>query len=366
MNNIVRQRILLITAAAVLLIVLLFILFFSSSSDNKSYKIGYIMTGETDEAGWNGMNYKGIEYVCDKYDIELIVKENVAEDSGMCAEAISELADNGVQMIILSSYGYPEEVRSTIAEYPEIPFYGISAEFYTDNFTSYFGRMYQARYLSGIVAGMMTETDKIGYVAAIPNVEVNRGINAFTLGVRRVNPDAEVVVSWTGFWDDEEKGIYAAEELIKNENTDLIAYHQNRHYAVDAAEKAGVYSIGYNEAAEGYSDKYLTAAVWEWKYLYEAVIKDFIQGQANTTRHQWCGIETGAIGLSEYSPLITDEIKAEIEKAKKEILSGKDVFSGEIYDNTGYLRCGADEFLSDIYLMTEFDWYVDGVELYEE
>lgn len=355
-----RQVLLIALAAAVLAVIVILVALFNGFSGNGKVRVGYIMTGSTDEQGWNGMNYKGIAAVCENMDAELIVKENVTEGTGMCAKAIEELADSDAQLIILSSYGYPAEVREIIDSYPETSFYGISADYYSDNMTSYFGRMYQARYLSGIIAGMMTESGSVGYVAAMPNNEVNRGINAFAMGVRRVNPDAYVNVIFTDSWDDSEKEKAAAEKLIAD-GADVLAYHQNRAYTAETAESKGVYSIGYNEADDRFSDKYLTAAVWNWELLYNDIVKDFMQGRANSRQHHWCGIETGAVGLSEYSPLVSQEIINEVEKAKAEILSGKDVFSGEIYDNSGNRRCGKDEFISDSALMSEFDWYVDGV-----
>ncbi|MBR4095984.1 MAG: BMP family ABC transporter substrate-binding protein [Oscillospiraceae bacterium] len=360
MKNKTRQTILIVSAIVLLAAFVIIVMYFSNSKDNEKTKIGYVMTGSTDEHGWNGMNYKGIETVCANLGLELMVKENVLEGTGKCTEAVSELAEGGAEMIILSSFGYPGEVTELIDSYPEISFYGISSQYYSENMSSYFGRMYQMRYLTGIIAGMITESDNIGYVAAMANDEVNRGINAFTLGVRRVNPDAVVNVMWTDSWDDEAKAKSAANSLIAD-GADVLAYHQNQPYVVEAADEAGVYSIGYNEAAEGFSDKYLTAAVWDWEHLYYDIITEFLQGKANIHQHHWCGMETGAIALSEFSPLVTEEIRAEVEKAKAEILAGNDVFSGEIYDNTGTKRCGADEFISDTSLISDFDWYVDGV-----
>lgn len=364
MKNKTKLTILIISVVVLLTAIALLVLYFNNSKDDEVKKIGYIMTGAIDEHGWNGMNYKGIEAVCSSLGVELMVKENVLEGTGMCIKAVSELAEAGAEMIILSSFGYPGEVAELIDKYPKISFYGISSQYYADNMSSYFGRMYQMRYLTGIIAGMITESNNIGYVAAMANDEVNRGINAFTMGVKRVNPDAIVNVMWTDSWDDEAKAKSVAKTLI-SDGADVLAYHQNQPYVVAAADEEGVYSIGYNEAAEGYSDKYLTAAVWDWEYLYFDIIKEFLQGRANSRQHHWCGMETGAIGLSEFSPLVTDEIRAEVEKAKAEILSGKDVFSGEIYDINGVKRCDEDEFISDAALMDDFDWYVDGVVINE-
>ena len=365
MSNKFTKIILIVLIAALVAGIITFVLFFYSAKDNDARKVGYIMTGIKYEAGWNGMNYKGISTVCENLGIELLVKENILENTGACPEAVSQLIDEGAELVILSSYGYPAESKEVIDSHQDVSFYGISTDYYSSNITSYFGRMYQARYLSGIIAGMTTETDKIGYVAAMSNCEVNRGINAFTLGVRRVNPDAEVIVIRTGEWDNEEKGQAAVNTLIEEYNVDLLTYHQNRPYVVEAAEEAGIYSIGYNEAEEGFSDKYLTAAVWNWEELYSDIITDFLQGDANSKLHHWCGLETGAVSLSAYSPLVSQAARAEVDKAKNEILTGHDIFSGEIHDNTGVVRCEADEFISDTTLMDDLYWYVDGVIIHE-
>ncbi len=363
-NKLTKILLVFLTLLLVSGIVAFFLASHSSNVDEKR-KIGYILTGAVDEPGWNGMNYAGMETVCNDLDVELLVKENIPENTGACPEAVIQLIDEGAELIVLSSYGYPAEVKDLINKYPDISFYGISSDYYADNMTSYFGRMYQARYLAGIIAGMTTETNKIGYVAAMSNCEVNRGINAFTLGVRRVNPEAEVIVYRTGTWNDEASETDAANLLINSYGVDLLTYHQNQPYVVNAAEKAGIYSIGYNEAEGGMSDKYLTAAVWKWEMLYNDIVKDFLQGKANSKQHLWCGLETDAIGLSPYSGLVSQEARAEVEKAKQEILSGNDIFSGEIFDNTGVLRCGKDEFISDITLMNDIYWYVDGVIIHE-
>lgn len=365
MSNKLTKILLIILIAVLAAGIIAFAAISYNTNDDDVRKIGYIMTGSKDEAGWNGMNYTGISTVCENFGLKLILKEHIQENTGECPEAISQLAEEGAELIILSSYGYPGEVKDSIDNYPGISFYGNSSDYYSDNMTSYFGRMYQVRYLAGIIAGATTETNRIGYVAAMSNCEVNRGINAFTMGVRRVNPEAEVIVSRTGSWNDEDKGRAAAKKLIEEYKVDLLTYHQNQPYIIDVAEEAGIYSIGYNEAEEGLSDKYLTAAVWDWEKLYSDIITDFLQGRANSKQHHWCGLETGAVKLSAYSPLVSQEAQAEVEKAKNEILSGRDVFSGEIYDNTGVIRCEEDEFISDATLMNDFYWYVDGVIIHE-
>lgn len=363
-NSRVRQKILLVMIV-ILIVVIAGIIIMTGYKKSTVPKIGLIITGSKTDAGWNGVHYQGVSYACDKLDAELIVKENVPENAELCEEAIQALVDDGAGMIILSSYAYPEKVKSVIESYPEVAFYGSSAEYYADNMTSYFGRMYQARYLAGIIAGMTTENNRIGYVAAMSNIEVNRGINAFTLGVRSVNPEAVVNVVWTGSWDNEKAEIEATSRLIYDKDIDLVTYHQNRHYVAQTADEAGIYSIGYNEARDNLSEKYLTAAVWNWDALYYGIVREYVLGEGNDIKRHWFGINTGVVGLSEYSPEVSEEVIKAVETAKNDILAGKDVFSGVIYDNNGQLRCDEGESISDELLLEKLDWFVDGVEIYE-
>lgn len=364
MSNRKKRCILLCAGAVVLAAIFAVILLFGGSPKAEAPKIGFIMTGSTEDIGWNGMHYSGIRSACDTLGAELIIKEHIGEGTGQCTEAIDQLAAEGAKMIVLSSYSYPAEAATVIESYPDIAFYGISAEYYADNMTSFFGRMYQARYLAGIIAGMHTESNKIGYVAAMPNSEVNRGINAFALGVKSVAPDAEVKVYWTYSWDDEAKETQAAQLLIED-GADVLTYHQNQPYTAYAADKAGVYSIGYNQAVDSLSEKYLTAAVWDYEALYSKIVKELLQGKPNSVTRHWFGIETGAVGLSEFSPLVSEQTKNAVDAAMERMTNGNDVFSGVIYDNNGTLRCNEDESISDDTLLTGMDWFVDGVSFYE-
>lgn len=361
-----KKGIILILLGVLVFVIILCSILFTGKSKEDTQKIGFILSGSVDEYGWNGMHYQGFKSSCEKLGVEMLVKENVKEFTGECEAAIHELVQDGASMIVLSSYGYTEEVFDVVQEYPEVVFYGNSSEYHSSNLTSYFVRMYQARYMAGIVAGMKTESNKIGYVAAMENNEVNRGINAFTLGVKSVNPDAVVNVIWTNTWDDETKETLAAKTLIEKAGVDVITYHQNQDYVIREAEKHGIYSIGYHVVSEGMSSKYLTSVVCNWELLYEEIIKQYLQGNGNSVTNYWIGIDKDVVGLSTYSKEITPEIVAEVEYAMQEMDKGNDVFSGVIYDNLGQLRCGEDEIIRDEILLEQFDWFVEGVEIYEE
>lgn len=366
MNKVGLRQIFLLILAGLVLIATIVLIIVTGSEKNTSHVVGLIITGETDDDGWNSAHYNGVIAACEKLGTKLIVKENVTEGSGKCADAIHELVNEGAGMIILSSYSYSSETKEVIDSYPQIAFYAISSEYYAKNITSYFGRMYQARYLAGIIAGLQTESDSIGYVAAMPNSEVNRGINAFTLGVKSVNPKATVYVHWTGSWDDEIRETAAAEALISDKSADVLTYHQNQHYTAQTADKAGVYSIGYNEVAEGLSEKYLTAAVWNWDALYYQIIREYVQGQPNAVERRWFAIDSGTVSLSDFSPLVKETALQAVKEAQNRWLKGEDVFSGELYDNNGVLKCNQNETLTDEMLFENMDWLVEGVEICNE
>lgn len=359
-------RVLVAVCTCCVVLAIIAVILFVGKEEKSGTKIGFIMTGSSEEYGWNGMHYDGVKTACEKLGGKLQIREHVKEFSGECIEAIHELAEEGVGMIILSSYGYSEEAKEVVKEYPQITFYVNSSEYHDVNMTSYFARMYQARYLAGIVAGKMTVTGKIGYVAAMENNEVNRGINAFTLGVKRVNPAAEVVVHWTGDWDNAEKEKQAAYDLLQKEQADVLTYHQNQANVIEVAESEGVYSIGYHLAPESASMNNLTTVSCSWNLVYEEIIRAYMVGKGNVNKNYWIGLEADAVGLSQYSEAVTDEIKQEVEAAKQEIMSGRDVFSGLILDNEGRLRCGEKETISDQVILENFDWFVEGVRIYEE
>jgi len=358
---------LLLGAALLLLVVIiLLIVLYRGGERTTTQTVGIVLSGSAQENGWNGANYEGAKKASERMGVRLLVREHVREGTGECAEAVGELAAEGAGMIMLSSYAYAKEVQELVQAYPDIVFHVNAQESLTDNMVSYFARMYQARYLSGIIAGMRTRSNVIGYVAARPNNEVNRGINAFTLGVRRKNPAARVVVFWTGAWDNREQEMEAVDRLVRERHADVIAYHQNQGNAIEAADAAGVDSIGYHQQYDTGSPGHLTAIVCDWEKVYAEMISAYLKGRGNTADHYWIGMEADAVGLTPYSEYVTQEMRDAVEEARQEILSGKAVFSGEVYDTEGNLRCGESEIISDEALLEDVDWYVEGVEIYEE
>jgi len=364
MNKKLRSRLLFVVYVALLILTVVLVLKLGDTPE-ETKKVGFITTGSFDEPGWNAGNYAGIKAACDASEMELLVRDRVPEDDGSCIQAVQELADEGAEMIVLSSFGYSREMETHFRDYPQVAFFGHLSNLNVPNLTGYSTRVYQARYLSGIIAGMQTESDRIGFVATELSNEVCRNVDAFALGVRRVNPDAQILLSLTGTAEEEGEVAQAARKLIEDGKVDVITHHEEQYSVIDVAEEMGIASVGYYEQYEERSENYLTCAACDWEILYKELIREYLRGQSNYIIADWLGLDSGVIGLTDYSPLVSQEAVDEVERAREEILSGLDVFTYEIYDNQGNLRCGPGEAMSDDYLLRQIDWLVEGVRIYE-
>lgn len=352
----------------IIALILLVVIVIGKKNSNKSIaKVGFVMTGSSEEVGWNGMHYQGIKTACDNVGAKLYVKENVAENTGESIEAVEGLIDNGCEVIFLTSYGYVDELQDVIKENPDVFFFSEStSDFKAKNLNTYFARMYQARYLSGLIAGKMTKTNQIGYIAAMDNSEVNRGINAFALGVKYANPNATVYVSFTNSWSDEKTEKENTRKLVAEKNIDIVTYHQNMPYVCEAADEIGIYSISYHSDMVDKNPSCIASVVCNWETLYTELIKTYLSGRAAGSKFVWLGVEKDVVNIGNYSSAIDSGTKNMVMDYYNRLCSGSEVFSNEIVDNQGTLRCGEGEMMSDDKLMTEMNWFVEGVEIYEE
>lgn len=331
----------------------------------KTTKVGVILNGAKEDRNWSQSHYEGLENTAEQLNLDLIYRENITVD--IIHDEIDKLVEAGCEIVVANSFEFGEGIESAAEKYPEVYFFHATGVGEGKNLSSYFGRMYQIRYLTGIVAGMQTETKRIGYVAAFPIAEVNRGINAFTLGVRSVNPEAEVHVCWTNSWNDDTAAEQAAERVISEYGIDVLAMHTDSIKPLEVAERCGVMSIGYNvDNSLHYPNTALTAAVWDWENFYTPHILTCLQGKFEG-HHYWEGIETGMVSMAPLSKIVEGGIKEEVEVRRQRLISGTfDVFYGPIRDNEGRLRVAEGESMTDAAMLNEFDWYVEGVVLDEE
>ncbi len=324
-------------------------------------KIGFLLNGICQDKSYGQSHYEGIEKVAEKLNLEILYRENVPENEE-CVQMIEELIEEGCEIIICNSFGLGEWELKAAEQHPEIYFFHATGTQTAHNLSTYFGRMYQVRYLSGIVAGLQTETNEIGYVAAFPISEVNRGINAFTLGVKKVNPKATVYVKWSNSWTDDEMTETATKNLLEAHKIDVVAMHTDSLAVLKLAEECGIWSIGYNmDNAKNYPNTFLTAPVWKWENFYEPHILECLQGKFMSQSY-WEGIETGLIALSPLTDNVKEGIKEVMKEEQKALESMMiDVFYGTIKDQNGVIRVQEGESMTDYVMLNEFDWYVEGV-----
>ncbi len=337
----------------------------SEDETEKVTKVGVILNGSREDKSWCASHCEALEKTAETLNLSLTYKERIITDN--IAGKIQELIDEGCEIIIANSFEFGEAMKKASEEYPTIHFFHCSGVDEGKNFTSYFGRMYQIRYLTGIAAGLQTATNEIGYVAAFPIPEVNRGINAFTLGVKSVNPDAKVYVRWINSWVADEIAENAAETLCSEHNIDVLAMHTDSIAPLEVAERHGIMSVGYHRAnSELCPNTYLTAAVWDWENFYTEQIRYCLQGKYAGTNY-WIGIETGIVDIAELSDKAHKDADKKIKAEYQRLMDGThDVFYGPVYDNMGRLRIAEGESMTDRAMLNEFDWYVEGVVIDDE
>lgn len=331
----------------------------AKAGGDKNLQIGFVYVSPVGDAGWSHSHDTARKALEAAGGVTTSYVESVPEGADS-ERVILNMARKGYDIIFTTSFGYMDPTLKVAAQYPDITFLHCSGYKTAANVSNYFGRMYQARYLSGMVAGAMTKGDILGYVGAFPIPEVIRGINAFTLGARAVNPKAQVRVVWTKTWYDPATEKEAAKSLL-DVGADVIAQHQDSPGPQEAAQERGVYSIGYHTDMSAFAPKaHLTAAVWNWTDFYLDVVKQIRAGTWKSGAY-WPGIETGVVDLAPYGDMVPQDVRTRVDAAKADIKSGKlKVFTGPVKDQKGEVRIADGAVPADQDLLG-MNWFVEGV-----
>ena len=322
-------------------------------------KVGFVYIGAHNDEGYSQAHDIGRQAV-EAMGVATAYVENVAETNEACESAIRNLIDQGCNVIYTNSFGFMEATANCAAEFPEVKFGHCSGYTTAENMNTYFGKIYQARYLAGIVAGMKTQVNKIGYVAAMPIPEVIRGINAFTLGVRSVNPEATVEVIWTNTWYDPAVEKQAALEIL-NKGVDVVAQHQDTTAPQIAAQEKGAAAIGYNVSTpDAAPEAYMTAPVFHWDKFYTADVQRIIDGTWKGEKI-WDGIETGLVDLDTLTKNAPEGAQEAVDAAKEKIISGElHPFAGPLKDQNGEVKVPEGTTMTDDEIWN-MSWFVEGV-----
>jgi basic membrane protein A len=326
------------------------------SKDN--IKVGFVYIGSVHDEGYTQAHDKGRLALLDM-GIECAYREDVPENAD-CEKAIRDLIDQGCNVIYTNSFGFMDWTIKVAADFPNVYFGHCSGYKRAPNVSTYFGKVYQARYLSGIAAGYKTKVNKIGYVAAFPIPEVIRGINAFTLGVQSVNPNATVEVVWTSTWYDPAVEKQAALELL-NKGCDVIAQHQDTTAPQIAAQERGAFAVGYNTPTPNAAPRaYLTAPLFHWEAFYVDDVKHVLAGTWQS-RAYWEGLNSGTVSLDALTANNDPRAAAPIADATAKIKSGAlEPFTGPLADQSGTVKVPAGTKMTDDEIWN-MGWFVKGV-----
>lgn len=335
-------------------------------------KVGVLYISDPAEgSGYSYTHDLGIQGMQENLGLssDQIVRKIVDDSDAQATEAsIRECIDEDCNVIFSTSWGYMETTAAMAEEYPDIYFsHGTGYMSNGKNFNNYFGRIYQARYLSGIVAGMNTKSNLIGYVAAqdSSNSEVTGGIDAFAIGVASVNPDAKINVIITNSWYDPEKEEAASRQLL-DMGCDVMAQHCDTAYPQTLAQERGVYGIGYNsDMSKETPDSCLTSVIWNWSAYYTSAVKSIIDGSWDGSNY-YGGMAEGLVGITNLASFAAEGTQEKVDEATAAILSGQNnVFDGVMTTNTGETIGQEGSTLDDATITGGINWYYHNVVIVE-
>jgi simple sugar transport system substrate-binding protein len=325
-------------------------------------KIGFVYVSPVGDAGWTYQHDLARRHLEKVYGdkIKTTFVESVPE--GADAErVIRQLAADGNTLIFTTSFGYMNPTIKVAQQFPNVIFEHATGYKRAKNVGTYSARFYEGRYVAGVVAGKMTKSNIIGYVAAFPIPEVVNGINAFAQGLRSVNPKGEVRVVWTSSWYDPGKEREAAETLI-SQGADVVTQHTDSTAVVQAAEEKGVWAVGYHSDMSKYGKRsQLTASTHHWDEYYVAEVKKVMDGTW-TSGDVWGGFKEGMVQMAPMNPAVPKEVADLAKQRQEEIASGKlHPFAGPIKNQAGEVVVPEGETVSDEDLLS-MNWYVEGID----
>lgn len=324
-------------------------------------KVGFVYISPIGDAGWTYQHDQGRLEMEKALGAQVQTKyiENVPE--GADAErVIRELASSGHKLIYATSFGYMNFVQRVAKQYPDVTFMHATGYKSAKNFGNYNARFYEGRYLNGVVAGKMSKSNVLGYVAAFPIPEVVMGINAFTLGARSVNPKAEVRVIWTNGWYDPGKEREAAMTLI-SQGADMLTHHTDSTAVVQSAEEKGVHAFAYHSDMGKYgATAQLSGTTHQWGDYYTQTTQAVLDGSWKSDS-TWGGYRQGMIKIVPLSAAVPSEVKTLVNKLEGEMQAGSfSPFTGPITDQNGQSRAAAGQVISDAEL-NKMNYFVEGV-----
>lgn len=337
----------------------------------KKLRVAFAYARKIESSGWTYAHELGrrhIEKVL-RDQVSTTYVENVPEDE-RAYDVFEILAESGYDIIFTTSPIYFNATLKCSLEYPHVKFFNCSGANPYTHVSNYYGRTYEPRFLTGIIAGAMTQSNILGYVGTSVNPEVISSINAFALGAKMVNPYAKVKVAWTNEWNSRIKFNDAGNKLIKS-GADIIC---NRTLDVPhpVSTDYGVYSMLCSiDKERGVPDKYLATPIWNWGVFYEKILRNILNDTFKTIVDMfssnsqlinfWWGIDTGVVDIFYSDEEVPKDTQKLVNLLKTMIITGAyHPFTGPILDQQGNVRINSNESASHEEILS-MDWYVDNV-----
>ncbi len=323
--------------------------------------VGFVYVGPVSDHGWTYRHDVGRQAVEEAYGdrVKTTFVEDVSE--GPDAErVIRQLAAAGNGIIFTTSFGFMNPTVRVARQFPDVKFEHCTGYQRADNVATYAGRFYEGRAIIGTMAGRLTQTGKVGYVASFPIPEVIRGINATAIHLRKINPEATVTPVWVNSWYDPGKEAEAARALI-DQGIDVMSQHTDSPAPVQVAEERGVPCFGQASDMRRFApETQITAVVDDWNPYYVRRVGEVLDGTWTST-DTWDGLGQGAVVLAEFGPMATPDMIAEAEALAAGIADGSShPFSGPIRAQDGSILVPEGETASDEMLLG-LTTYVEGV-----
>ncbi|MEE3000511.1 MAG: BMP family ABC transporter substrate-binding protein [Pseudomonadota bacterium] len=329
---------------------------------DKKTKVGFVYVGPIGDHGWNYQHEVGRLAVERTFGDMVKTKyvEKVAEGAA-ATRVITNLARSGHKLIYTTSFGYMNPTLKVAKRFPKVKFEHATGYKRAKNMATYSARFYEGRHVVGLVAGKMTKSNVLGYVASFPIPEVIRGINATFLAARSVNPNIKIKIVWVFTWFDPGKEADAAKALIA-QGADVIMQHTDSPAPLQQAAKAKVWAIGQASDMTAFGPKaQLTAIINDWNSYYIARTKAFLDGTWKSG-DVWGGFKSGMVKMAPYNKAIPADVVAMAEKAKEGIIAGTvHPFTGPIRDQSGKVRVPAGK-TADDGMLAGMKFYVEGIE----
>jgi simple sugar transport system substrate-binding protein len=331
-------------------------------------KMGFIFVGPRDDYGYNQAHFEGKSALAKLDWVKAFDEEKVPETIEVQKTMESMIKLDGAQVLFPTSFGYFDpHILKVAPQFPNVLFLHCGGLYqegkHPKNAGSYFGYIDEPEYVAGIVAGGMTKSGKLGFVAAKPIPQVLRNINNYTLGARSIRPNCTTNVIFTGDWSLPVREAEATNSLV-DQGIDVITCHVDSPKVVmTMAEKRGIYCTGYHVNQSKLAPRgYLTGAEWNWAKLYMDYA-EMIRKGTEVPHLIRGGLKEGIVKVSDYNQVVTESVRKQADAAKAKFMSGgMVVYKGPMKDNTGnvVIPAGKEYIQTDIWLES-MGWLVEGV-----